>query len=96
MSKDDESPKVDQRKYRYMIGGLLYLTTTRPYIMHAVFLVAKFQEDPQETYIGTIKRIFKYLKCILDYVLWYPKDIDFTLSAYIVLDWIVFFMKRKV
>lgn len=33
LSKNDESPKADQSKYRSMIGGLLYLTTNRQDIM---------------------------------------------------------------
>jgi hypothetical protein len=43
--------EVDQRIYRSMIGGLLYLTATRPDIMHDAFLVAIFQEDPKETHV---------------------------------------------
>lgn len=57
LSKDDESPKFDQRNYRSMICGLLYLTTTRPNITHVIFLVARFQEDPKETHVAAIKKI---------------------------------------
>ena len=45
-----------------MIGSLLYVTTSRPDVMHAVGLVARFQENPKETHVLAIKRIFKYLK----------------------------------
>lgn len=40
--KDVESPKIDESKYRSMIGRLLYLTATRPNIMHVVCLVDRF------------------------------------------------------
>jgi hypothetical protein len=33
LSKDDDSKSTDQRKYRSMIGNLLYVTTSRPYVM---------------------------------------------------------------
>ncbi|XP_043710394.1 uncharacterized mitochondrial protein AtMg00810-like [Telopea speciosissima] len=33
LSKDDESPLVDQTMYRSMIGSLLYLTASRPDIL---------------------------------------------------------------
>eukprot|EP00253_Pinus_taeda_P014393 PITA_14393 len=36
LSANDESPVVHQPTYRSMIGSLLYLTGTRPDIMHAV------------------------------------------------------------
>jgi hypothetical protein len=39
LSKDDDSPDVDQSSYRSMIGSLLYITTSRPDIMHDVVMV---------------------------------------------------------
>ena len=33
LSKDDDSPDVDQSSYRSMIGSLLYITTSHPDIM---------------------------------------------------------------
>lgn len=43
LRNDDESPEADQKLYRSMIGNLLYLTTSRPYIMLEVGLVARYQ-----------------------------------------------------
>ena len=86
LSKDDDSPKTDQTKYRSMIGGLLYLTQTRPDIMQVVGLVARFQADPRESHVMAIKRIFRYLKGTVEYGLWYPRDHDFSLHAYIDVD----------
>jgi hypothetical protein len=40
LSKDDDSKSTDQRKYRSMIGKLLYVTTYRPYVMKEVGQVA--------------------------------------------------------
>ena len=39
---NDESTAVHQPTYRSMIGSLLYLTSTRPNIMHAVGIVGRF------------------------------------------------------
>jgi hypothetical protein len=33
LRKDDDSKSTDQRQYRSMIGGLLYVTTSRPDVM---------------------------------------------------------------
>ena len=45
-----------------MIGSLLYLIGTRPYIMHAMGIVGRFQGNPKETHLQAVKRIFKYLQ----------------------------------
>ena len=62
MRKDDESKEVDQKLYKSMIGSLLYVTASRPDVMQAVRLVARFQANPKETHVLAIKRIFRYLK----------------------------------
>jgi hypothetical protein len=36
LSKDDDSKATNQRQYRSMIGKLLYVTTSIPYVMHPV------------------------------------------------------------
>jgi hypothetical protein len=40
LSKDDDSKSTDQRKYKSMIGTLLYVTTSRPDVMQEVGQVA--------------------------------------------------------
>jgi hypothetical protein len=40
LSKDGDSNSTDQKKYRSMIGSLLYVTTSRPNVMQAVGQVA--------------------------------------------------------
>jgi hypothetical protein len=36
LRKDDDSKSTDQSQYRSMIGSLLYVIASRPYVMHAV------------------------------------------------------------
>ncbi|XP_057836570.1 secreted RxLR effector protein 161-like [Cryptomeria japonica] len=87
LSKDDESPNANQTLYRSMIGNLLYVTTTRPDIMQTVGYVARFQATPNEARVHAIKRIFKYLKGIMEYGLWYPTGNDFLFTSYTDADW---------
>eukprot|EP00253_Pinus_taeda_P022752 PITA_22752 len=87
LSANDESAAVHQPTYRSMIGSLLYLTGTRPDIMHAVGIVGRFQANPKETHLHAVKRIFKYLQGTQNYGLWYPRDTDLTLHAYTDADW---------
>jgi hypothetical protein len=39
---DEDGKVVDQREYMRMIGSLLYLTATRPYIQFTVCMCAHF------------------------------------------------------
>ena len=70
-----------------MIGSLLYLTTSRPGIMLAVGLVARYQAAPTQNHLLAVKRIFRYLQGTTQYGLWYPKSKNFTLTAYTNADW---------
>ena len=51
LSKDDDSKYTDQRKYKSMIGSLLYVTTSRLDVMQKVGQVARFQEATKESHV---------------------------------------------
>ena len=87
LSKDDTSLEVDHKMYRSMIGSLLYITASRPDIMHVVGMVGRFQAAPKKNHLVAVKRIFKYLKGTLSYGLWYPRNQNFQLLAYSDADW---------
>jgi hypothetical protein len=95
LSKDDDSPDVDQSSYRSMIGSLLYITTSCPDIMHAVGIVGRYQVVPKHSHLLAIKRIFRYLKGTMDYGLWYPRNQHFQLSVYSDVDWANYVDERK-
>jgi hypothetical protein len=82
LRKDDDSPDVDQSSYRSMIGSILYITASRPDIMHDVGLVGRYQAAPKQSHLLDVKRIFRYLKGTVDYGLWYPRNHNFQLSVY--------------
>ena len=68
--------------YRGMVGSLLYLTASRPDIMFATCLCARFQADPRESHLIAIKRIFRYLEGTPNLGIWYPRDSGFDLIGY--------------
>ncbi|GJW71470.1 putative ribonuclease H-like domain-containing protein [Tanacetum coccineum] len=82
LGKDEEGEDVDVHLYRSMIGCLMYLTTSRPDIMFAVCLCARFQVTPKISHMHAVKRIFRYLKHQPKLGLWYPKDSPFHLEAF--------------
>ncbi|GJU44817.1 retrovirus-related pol polyprotein from transposon TNT 1-94 [Tanacetum coccineum] len=73
---------VDQMKYRSMVGALMYLTTSRPDIVHATCYCACYQAKPTEKHLTTVKPIFRYLKDSINMGLWYSKDTGFELTAF--------------
>nr|GEX72085.1 retrovirus-related Pol polyprotein from transposon TNT 1-94 [Tanacetum cinerariifolium] len=73
---------VDQTKYCSMVGALMYLTSSRPDIMHATCYCASYQAKPTEKHLTAVKRIFWYLKDTIHMGLWYPKDTGFNLTAF--------------
>ncbi|KAJ9567318.1 hypothetical protein OSB04_003284 [Centaurea solstitialis] len=82
LDADTSGNPVDQKVYRAIIGSLLYLTASRPDIMFATCVCARFQCDPRESHLGAVKRILKYLKSTPNFGLWYPKDSSFELTAF--------------
>ncbi|WVZ80687.1 hypothetical protein U9M48_028144 [Paspalum notatum var. saurae] len=82
LEANESGIKVDQTLYRSMIGSLLYLCASRPDIMFSVCLCARFQADPKESHLTTVKRILRYLKHTPSIGLLYPKGASFELLGY--------------
>ncbi|KAL8105311.1 hypothetical protein AgCh_029194 [Apium graveolens] len=74
LMEDPKGIPVDTKKYRGMIGSLLYITASRPNIQYSVCKCARFQVAPKESHLSAVKRILRYLKGTTDVGFWYPKD----------------------
>ncbi|GJR72408.1 retrovirus-related pol polyprotein from transposon TNT 1-94 [Tanacetum coccineum] len=82
LDADLSGTPVDQTKYRSMVGALMYLTASRPDIVHATCYCARYQAKPTEKHLTAVKRIFQYLKDSINMGLWYPKDNGFELTTF--------------
>ena len=82
LNKDENGKPVDEKRFRGMIGSLLYLTTSRADIMFATCLCVRFQSSPRESHLNAIKRIFEYLSGSLYLGHWYPRSFSFDLISY--------------
>nr|GEY19267.1 hypothetical protein [Tanacetum cinerariifolium] len=82
LSKDATGIDVDVHLYRFMIGSLMYLTSSRPDIMFVVCTCSRFQVQPKVYHMHAVKRLFRYLKGQPILGLWYPKDSHLELIAY--------------
>nr|GEU41714.1 retrovirus-related Pol polyprotein from transposon TNT 1-94 [Tanacetum cinerariifolium] len=74
LDADLSGTPIDQTKYHSMVGALIYLTLSRPDIVHATCYCARYQVKPTNKHLTMVKRIFRYLKDTIDMGLWYPKD----------------------
>ncbi|GJW84518.1 retrovirus-related pol polyprotein from transposon TNT 1-94 [Tanacetum coccineum] len=83
LDADLSGTPVDQTKYHSMVGALMYLTTSRPDIVHATCYCARYQARPTEKHLTMVKRIFRYLKNIINMGLSYPKDTGFKLTTFL-------------
>ncbi|GJR67771.1 hypothetical protein Tco_0013836 [Tanacetum coccineum] len=73
---------VDQTKYRSMVGALMYLTASRPDIIHATCYCARYQVRLTEKHLTVVKRIIWYLWNTINIGLWYPRETGFELIAF--------------
>jgi hypothetical protein len=79
---DENGEAIDQRKYRSMIGSLLYLTVTRRDIQIVVCLCAYFQASPRSSHLTVVQRIFRYLKYTLKFWIWHSTSSSLDLVGF--------------
>ncbi|GKD72724.1 hypothetical protein Tco_1331006 [Tanacetum coccineum] len=83
--KLDEDPlriPVNQTYFRSMVGSLMYLIASRPDLVFAVCMCARYQASPAKNHFEALKRVFRYLRGTVNWGIWYPKDTAMALTAY--------------
>ena len=65
-----------------MIVFLLYFIVSRLDIMFSICMCAKFQSNPKESHLNTVKKIFKYLKATQNLRFWFFKQSSMDLIGY--------------
>nr|GEX95499.1 hypothetical protein [Tanacetum cinerariifolium] len=84
-SKLDEDPQgkaINPTRYHGMIGTLMYLTSSRSYLVIVVCMCARYQAKPIKMHLHAVKRIFQYLRGTTNIGLWYSKDSCIALTAF--------------
>jgi hypothetical protein len=82
LGPDKDGEAIDQREYRSMIGSLLYLMVTRPDIQFVVCLCEHFQASPCSSHQTAVQRIFRYLKYIPEFGIWYSASSSLDLVGF--------------
>ncbi|GKA85363.1 retrovirus-related pol polyprotein from transposon TNT 1-94 [Tanacetum coccineum] len=57
LDEDLQAIPIDATLYRGMIGSLMYLTSSRPDLIYAVCLCARYQAKPTEKHLNAITRV---------------------------------------
>lgn len=92
---EEQVPLVDIQLYQQMIGSLLYLALrTRPDILAAVLILARFQSAPTQYCHRGVKRVLRYLRGTSKFALHYQAG-ETTLQAYVDADYAGDSMDRK-
>ena len=65
-SKDNGASKVDEGLCMSIIGYLMYLIPTRPYIMFSISLLSRYMHCVSELHYKTAKRVLRCIKGTLD------------------------------
>ena len=87
LSKEGSSKSVDPTLYKSMVGSLMYLTVTRPNVMHVVSLISRFMEIPRDSHWQVEKKILRYVNGTKGYGMLYTTSDEFELIGYIDSDW---------
>ncbi|XP_026450898.1 uncharacterized protein LOC113351037 [Papaver somniferum] len=85
-----DSPLLsDVTMYRSLVGGLQYLSMTRPDISFAVNKVCQFMHKPAEAHLIFVKRILRYLQHTSTFGIFLrpERDLQLSFSAYSDADW---------
>jgi len=77
----------DATRYRSIVGGLQYLTLTRPDLSFAVNKVCQFLHAPTSQHWTAVKRILRYVKYTLGHGLKIARSSSLLVSAFADADW---------
>ena len=86
-NKDDGAEKVEESKYRSLIGCLMYLIATRPDMMFTVSLLSRFRHCASEVHFQAAKRIVRYIEGTTNYGIKYSYCQNFKFHGFSDSDW---------
>jgi len=83
-----ESPVLaDPRKYRRLVGRLLYLLHTRPELSYSVHVLSQYMQTPKEAHWEAAQRVVRFLKNSPGQGIMLSSSKDMSLTIYCDSDW---------
>ncbi|KAH9664737.1 Integrase catalytic domain-containing protein [Citrus sinensis] len=87
LKHDEKEEKADARIYRSLVGSLIYLTNSRPDILHSVSVLSRFMNDPRKSHYIAANRILRYLQGTKKQGIMYEKEDNCKLVGFTDSDW---------
>ena len=84
---DNGAPLPDPSIYRRLVGRLLYLTVTRPYIQYFVNTLNQFMKSPCSAHLDATNRVLCYLKGSIRKGLLLSASSFISFTGYVDSDW---------
>lgn len=84
---EDGTEPTHPSYYRSLIGGLNYLTHTRPDIMYSVSVLSRYMHSPTMQHLGAAKRVLRYIAGTSEFGLWYSSTASYNLVGFSDSDW---------
>jgi hypothetical protein len=81
----------DTTMYRRIVGSLIYMTITRPYLSYAVGVVSQFMQTPQKPHLDVVRRVLRYIKHNLHCGIFYEAKSQLQVHGYIDAHWVAMF-----
>ncbi|XP_059664076.1 uncharacterized mitochondrial protein AtMg00810-like [Cornus florida] len=82
LEEASEDPAVDKEQYQRLVGKLIYLAHTRPYIAYTVSVVSQFMHNLREVHLHAVYRVLHYLKTSLGKEILLKRNTGLVLEVY--------------
>jgi hypothetical protein len=87
LSANEGNLVEDTTMYRRIVGSLIYMTITRPYLFYAVKVVSQFLQTPRKPHLDAVRRILRYIKHTLQCQIFYEAKSQLQVHGYTNADW---------
>ncbi|KAI5333442.1 hypothetical protein L3X38_023573 [Prunus dulcis] len=95
LNNEDGELLHNPETYRRLVGRLIYLTITRPDIVHTVHILSQFMQSPRTTHKDAADRLLHYLKGTPGQGILLSSSNNFQLRAYCDSNWASCPMTRR-
>jgi hypothetical protein len=77
----------DTTMYKCILGSLICMTITRPYLNYAVKVVNQFMQTPRKPHLDVVRCILRYIKHTLHCGIFYEAKSQLQVHGYTDVDW---------
>lgn len=84
---EHDKPMSNISEYQRLVGKLIYLTLTRPYISYTIQCLSQYMHAPLESHLKIVMRLLRYLKLSLGKGILFSRGNSFELKSFVDADW---------